>query len=70
MAELASKGPARRAGIKAGDVLRRVDGKEVNQLSDLRAILQGRNIGDEVTVEIERNGRKESYQIRLEEAKE
>ena len=68
--ELASSGPARKVGIKAGDVLRRVDGKEVNQLSDLRAILQGRNIGDQVTIEIERKGRKESYTIRLEEAKE
>lgn len=68
--DLASRGSARKAGIRSGDVIRSVDGKEVNQLSELRAILQGHKVGDEIKMEVERNGRGTTYTIRLEDSKE
>jgi putative serine protease PepD len=51
-----SGGPADRAGIKPRDVIRRVDGKEVTEPSDVSAAIVADKPGDEIEIEIERNG--------------
>lgn len=42
--------PADQAGIAAGDVITSIDGKSVTSPSDLRTVIQGHKVGDEVRV--------------------
>lgn len=52
---LASKGPARRIGVRAGDLLERVDGTPVLSVSDALSALK--NAQGDVVLDIERDGR-------------
>ncbi|MGI9244967.1 MAG: M28 family peptidase, partial [Verrucomicrobiales bacterium] len=52
-----SKGaPADKAGIKAGDVIKSVAGKEVKNIYDYTYVLEALKIGSEVDIEVERGG--------------
>src|SRR4051794_4620497 len=46
--------PAERAGLQSGDVLLKVDGKEVHSAADLRTRLQSRPAGSSVALTISR----------------
>jgi len=48
--------PASKAGIRAGDILTKFDGEEVNSNFELLAQILRHNVGDTVPVEIYRNG--------------
>lgn len=49
--------PAEAAGLRAGDVLTRLDGAPLASMSDLVVALRAREPGDRVTLEVERGGR-------------
>ena len=49
--------PAARAGLEAGDVVTRVDGRAVNDVADLRSALAGGNSATALKLEIVREGR-------------
>jgi putative serine protease PepD len=49
-------GPADRAGVRSGDVVTRVDGQTVREPSDVAAAIAGKRPGDEVEIQIQRNG--------------
>jgi len=57
--------PADRAGIKRGDVITSVDGKATSTLNQLRNNVAAINPGKSVPVELLRNGRKVTVQVRL-----
>ena len=42
--------------LEVGDVIKKVDGKEVNVVDEVISLVQSRNIGDEVELTVERNG--------------
>lgn len=46
---------AQKAGIKAGDVITKVNGKEIKTMDELNEIKNSHNIGDEITLTIHRN---------------
>ncbi|MDD5622599.1 MAG: trypsin-like peptidase domain-containing protein [Actinomycetota bacterium] len=48
--------PAEKAGIKAGDIITAFDGKAVETPLELFSLIITRNVGDEVTVSVSRNG--------------
>lgn len=52
--------PAKEAGIEAGDMIRRVDGREIRRVSDLQAALDGKK---SVLVEIRRNEEKKELTV-------
>ncbi len=52
---VADDSPAEKAGVKVGDVITAVDGKDVRSSSDLRAALRDKKDGDSVRVEVQRN---------------
>jgi S1-C subfamily serine protease len=49
-------GPAERAGLRQGDVIMRVDDKDVNEPSDVSSAIEAKNPGDEVEIQVERGG--------------
>jgi serine protease Do len=49
-------GPAARAGIREGDVIVAIAGKETNTVADLRAIVDSQPVGSKTDVTISRNG--------------
>jgi S1-C subfamily serine protease len=53
---VATDSPADKAGVKRGDVLLKVDDKEVNLISDLNTILSGHKAGDTVKLTLTRGG--------------
>ncbi len=57
---------ADRAGIKPGDVLRRVDGETVAEVVDFHIALIGRQAGDDLRLELVRGGRSYRTSLRLE----
>jgi putative serine protease PepD len=49
-------GPAERAGIRRGDVVKRVDGEAVKEPSDIAAAIADNSPGDRIDVQVERDG--------------
>ncbi len=57
--------PAGRAGIRVGDVIRDVDGKDVNEPADVSEAIADKRPGDEVEVELDRSGRSLKLDVTL-----
>src|SRR3990170_501097 len=57
--------PAEVAGVRVGDVITSVDGKAVEGLGDLVEALAGQKVGENVRVEVERAGRRETVNVGL-----
>jgi serine protease Do len=60
--------PARRAGMEAGDVIVRADGKVADRVSTLQRIIRSHEPGETVEIEAWRYGTKKTFQVRLGEA--
>lgn len=59
--------PAFTAGIEVGDVITAVDGEEIESAADLSRLIRRRDDGDEVEVELYRDGRPLTVDITLAE---
>jgi serine protease Do len=55
VAELADDSPAKKAGVKVGDVILKADGKKVESATELSAMIQDKKKGDRITLEIIRD---------------
>ncbi|MDP8237151.1 MAG: trypsin-like peptidase domain-containing protein [Candidatus Erginobacter occultus] len=53
---LAPGGPAERSGLKAGDIIISIDGRQVASIRDLQKTILLSRVGEEVSLEVERNG--------------
>lgn len=62
--------PAAKAGLRGGDVIVRMDGKEVTEKTPLQDLLSEANPGDSVTLTILRDGRTQDVKVTLDERKE
>ncbi|TMR30066.1 S1C family serine protease, partial [Actinomadura geliboluensis] len=58
-------GPADKAGLKPGDVITKVDGRPIEDATDLIAQIRSRAPGDRVTVTYERAGKEANVQLTL-----
>ncbi len=56
---------AEKGGIKIGDVIIKADGKDVKTMDELNEIKNSHNIGDEMTITVNRNGEQKDLTIRL-----
>lgn len=63
-------GPADRAGLKAGDVVLAIDGREVNDPQALRFRIATRKLGDTAALDVLRRGQRTTLQIALQDAPE
>ena len=59
------KGPAKPAGIEAGDVIIKFDGKEIHEMRDLPRVVADTPVGKDVDVVIVRKGKEENRIVRL-----
>jgi S1-C subfamily serine protease len=55
------------AGIKAGDRIVSIEGKDLAEAADIKAIIQKHSAGDKLTVKLDRNGSAETVKVTLKE---
>ncbi len=65
VAESQDNGPAKAAGIKAGDVITGVDGSDVDSPKELARLIGGMTPGKNVHVKVWRDGKDQSFDIKL-----
>src|SRR5438874_11189296 len=65
VAGIDEKGPAKPAGIEAGDVIVTFDGKEVREMRDLPRIVADTPVGKDVAVGVIRKGKEETKTVKL-----
>ena len=58
---------AEKAGFKKGDRIISVDGEEISSSSDIKSIISDKSVGDEIKIEIDRNGQTGTLNLTLEE---
>ena len=62
--------PADKAGAKVGDIIRKVNGIPISDVDEAYRALFGANVGDTITLTVERDGKLATLKLTLEEAKE
>jgi serine protease Do len=65
VAGIDDKGPAKPAGIEAGDVIVKFDGKDIKEMRDLPRVVADTPVGKDVEVVIVRRGKEEKKTVRL-----
>jgi serine protease Do len=65
VAGIDDKGPAKPAGIEAGDVIIKFDGKDIKEMRDLPRIVADTPVGRDVEVIIVRKGKEEKKTVKL-----
>jgi len=63
--EVTSPGPAERAGVKVGDVIRSVGGHKIKDIPDMIGQIASRQPGDRVDVTVFRSGKMHDLKIKL-----
>ena len=58
-------GPAQRAGLRAGDVIARIDGRSVDEPEDVSDAVSARRPGDQIEIEVVRGGERRSITVEL-----
>lgn len=59
--------PAGKAGLQANDIILKIGDKDISGMNDIRKALLDYRIGDEVELEILRNGKNEKVKLKFEE---
>lgn len=59
--------PAQKAGLQAGDVIVKVDGKSITTMDELNDIKNSHKVGDVLTLTVNRNGEEKELKVTLEE---
>lgn len=67
VAEVASGGPAAKAGIQQGDIILEIDGQAMTESSNLMVAIRDKKPGDTVQVTIDRNGSTQDIAVTVEE---
>jgi serine protease Do len=63
--KVGNKSPAQDAGVKEGDVILKMNGTKLNEREQIRELLKDMSAGDEVTLELERDGKTETLTMNL-----
>jgi len=67
VSEVSKSGPARKAGLKAGDVIIRVDGREMESANELLNAIAMLGSDKKITLRIFRDGREQNIEVKLAE---
>jgi len=63
--EIQSNSPASLSDLKTGDIITSINGTTVNSMDELNSIKNTKNIGDEIVLEVYRNGETKQIKITL-----
>lgn len=66
--EVVADAPAERAGIKEGDILTKIDGQTISEDNSLAVIISNKKIGDQIELEVYRDGQTQKLKLILAEA--
>jgi serine protease Do len=69
VADVTKGGPAGKAGIKRGDVIKSFDGKPINKMKELPLIVASTPVGKTVDVDILRDGKSKTLKVKTAELK-
>lgn len=69
LTEVVENTPAAKGGLQQGDVIVSMDGEPVGSFEELGEVIRSREAGEEVEVEVMRNGNKETLNVTLGEQK-
>ena len=70
VASLEKGSPADKAGVKIGDIIRKVNGTPVGDVNEAYRALFGANVGDSITLTVERDGKAMARRLVLQELPE
>src|SRR2546425_6608865 len=70
VASLEKGSPADKAGVKIGDIIRKVNGTPVGDVNEAYRALFGANVGDTITLTVERDGKSATRRLVLQELPE
>jgi putative serine protease PepD len=65
IAQATAGGPAEKAGLQAGDIVKKVGGQSVSTPDEVAAAIAGNSPGDKVDVTVERNGSEHTVSVTL-----
>jgi putative serine protease PepD len=65
VAQVTAGGPAATGGLQPGDVITSIGGKSVEDSTALSALVDAHKVGDQVKVDVTRNGAKKSLTVKL-----
>jgi serine protease Do len=65
VAEVTDGGPAVGSGLKSGDVIVSVGGKQVNEPDDVPSAISSKKPGDTVAIDVIRDGKRHTYTVTL-----
>jgi serine protease Do len=68
--EVTPESPAEKAGLKAGDVITKIDGKEIEELSDVRDAVSSSKKGDKLELTVLRDRQEREFTLEVEETPE
>ncbi len=68
--QVVNDSPADDAGLEAGDIITKLDGEDINSQNTIAKFLSGKDVGDVVSVILDRGGRELTFSLTLEEAPE
>lgn len=68
VANVISGSPAESAGVRAGDIITKMDGQEINQSNTLAKFISGKKPGDKIVLEVYRNGENLKINVILSES--
>ena len=66
--EVIADSPAESAGVKEGDILTKIDGQTISEDNGLAEIISLKKIGDQIELEIYRDGETQKLSLTLVEA--
>ena len=63
--DVVADSPAEKAGLKVGDTIKEVDGESVSKPDEIQKLVQNTRVGDELPVELVRDGKKVNMEIEV-----
>ena len=63
--DIVANSPAAKAGIRKGDLIATMDGQPVNDPNDLLEIVGARSVGDELAIQVQREGKTLDLKLKL-----
>jgi len=66
--KVVSGAPAEEVGLKAGDIITKIDDEAINETNTLAAVIRSHKVGDKLVLTVDRNGESLTLTVTLDEA--